>query len=112
VTLQPQWRAVMLAGFKGVTAEQAGTARGAFIGFPLGQHPVAGKTGTAQVTGKQATSVFTSFAPADDPTYVVDAFLEQAGYGAESAAPVVRRIYEGLFGMTPASSVTTSGGID
>jgi penicillin-binding protein 2 len=112
VTLQPQWRAAMLAGFKGVTAEQAGTARGAFIGFPLGQHPVAGKTGTAQVTGKQATSVFTSFAPADDPTYVVDAFLEQAGYGAESAAPVVRRIYEGLFGMTPASSVTTSGGID
>jgi penicillin-binding protein 2 len=112
VTLQPQWRAAMLAGFKGVTSEQAGTARGAFIGFPLGQHPVAGKTGTAQVTGKQATSVFTSFAPADDPTYVVDAFLEQAGYGAESAAPVVRRIYEGLFGMTPASSVTTSGGVD
>ncbi len=97
VDLPPQWRAPMLAGFQGAVADPAGTAHGAFTGFPLAQFPVAGKTGTAQVAGKQPTSVFTSFAPATSPRYVVDAFLEQAGYGADAAAPVVRRIYDGLF---------------
>jgi hypothetical protein len=28
---------------------------------------------------------------------VVDAFIEDAGYGASVAAPVVREIYDGLF---------------
>jgi penicillin-binding protein 2 len=97
VDLPPQWRAPMLAGFEGVVADPAGTAHAAFAGFPLDQIPVAGKTGTAQVTGKQPTSVFASFAPATNPQYVVDAVLEEAGYGADAAAPVVRRIYDGLF---------------
>ena len=60
---------------------------------------IAGKTGTAQVQGKQPTSVFASFAPATNPQFVVDAFLEQSGYGADAAAPVVRRIYDGLFSL-------------
>jgi penicillin-binding protein 2 len=59
---------------------------------------IAGKTGTAQVNApKQNTSVFTSFAPASNPQFVVDAFMEQAGYGASVAAPVVREIYDALF---------------
>jgi penicillin-binding protein 2 len=99
VNLPPQWHNPMLTGFKGVVANPSGTAYAAFTGFPLAQFPVAGKTGTAQVTGKQPTSVFASFAPADNPQYVVDAFLEQSGYGAAAAAPTVRRIYEGLFGQ-------------
>jgi penicillin-binding protein 2 len=102
----------MLAGFEGVVANPAGTAHGAFVGFPLGQYPIAGKTGTAQVQGKQATSVFASFAPAANPQYVVDAFLEQAGYGADAAAPVVRRIYEGLFGLPVQPVVPVKTGVD
>src|SRR4029079_18307601 len=35
-----------------------GTARTAFAGFPLASYPVAGKTGTAEVFGKQTTSWF------------------------------------------------------
>jgi penicillin-binding protein 2 len=105
VDLPPQWRAPMLAGFEGVVGDPAGTAHAAFSGFPLAQFPIAGKTGTAQVAGKQPTSVFTSFAPATNPQFVVDAFLEQAGYGADAAAPVVRRIYDGLFNQ-PLQPVT------
>ena len=89
----------VLQGLEGVVADPKGTASAAFAGFPLGKIPIAGKTGTAQVQGKQATSVFASFAPANSPQYVVDAFLEQSGYGADAAAPVVRRIYDGLFGQ-------------
>ncbi len=70
---------------------------------------IAGKTGTAQVNApRQDTSVFTSFAPATSPRFVVDAFMEDAGYGASVAAPVVREIYDGLFNF-PLQPVTYSG---
>jgi penicillin-binding protein 2 len=112
VNLPPQWRDPMLAGFQGVVANPSGTAYAAFAGFPLSQFPIAGKTGTAQVTGKQPTSVFSSFAPAGNPQYVVDAFLEQSGYGAAAAAPTVRRIYEGLFGQPLAPVAGPNAGVD
>lgn len=121
-------RAVMLSGFEGVTADPSGTGYYAFQGFPLSQYPVAGKTGTAQVGSNfsqvgwpkyiQDTSVFTSFAPATDPHFVVDAFFAQAGYGASVAAPSVCQEYLTLFGFkkgAPAAacdggSTTVSGG--
>jgi len=105
VPLAPGDHAAMLAGFEGVVAGGGGTARTAFLGFPLGRFPIAGKTGTAQVTGKQDTSVFTGFAPADNPRYAVTVFEEQAGFGARGAAPVARRIFEGIIGLAPGPSV-------
>ena len=100
VSLQPAWRAAMLQGFTGVVNSPFGTAYGVFAHTPLATADIAGKTGTAQVNApRQDTSVFTSFAPATDPHYVVDAFVEDAGYGASVAAPVVREIYDGLYGL-------------
>jgi len=81
----------------GVTTH--GTASLAFSGFPLGSIPVAGKTGTAEVVPRQPTSWFAAMAPAGDPKYVVVAMVEQGGHGATTAAPIVRRILEGLFGL-------------
>jgi penicillin-binding protein 2 len=77
----------------------SGTAAGAFIGFPLSSVPVAGKTGTAEVQGKQPHSWFAAAAPANQPEYVVVAVVEEGGHGSEVAAPIVRRILEGLFGL-------------
>ncbi|HJV09108.1 MAG TPA: FtsW/RodA/SpoVE family cell cycle protein, partial [Acidimicrobiales bacterium] len=57
----------ILYGFAGVVSDPSGTAFGAFSGFPLAQFPVAGKTGTAEVNGKQDTSLFTAYAPANAP---------------------------------------------
>ncbi len=102
----------MLAGFQGVVASGDGTAHAAFAGFPLTQYPVAGKTGTAQVQGKDPTSLFVSFAPANNPQFVVEAVMEESGYGADAAAPVVRRIYDGLFNLTPGQVVIGLGGKD
>jgi penicillin-binding protein 2 len=71
----------------------------AFQGFPLDKVPVAGKTGTAEVFGKQDTSWFASWAPANKPKYVVVGMMEQAGLGSQAAAPMARKVYEGLFGV-------------
>jgi penicillin-binding protein 2 len=76
-----------------------GTAAGAFAGFPLNKVCVAGKTGTAQIMGKNATSVFASFAPCQNPKYVVIVMLPNSGYGADAAAPAVRQIWDGIYGL-------------
>jgi penicillin-binding protein 2 len=76
-----------------------GTAAGAFGGFPLNQVCVAGKTGTAQLFGKNATSVFASFGPCDNPKYVVLVMVPDSGYGADVAAPAVRQIWDGIYGL-------------
>ena len=77
--------AYMRSALAGVVTQ--GTAAGAFGGFPLGQVCVAGKTGTAAVAGKNATSVFASFAPCNNPQFVVVVMLPNSGYGADAAAP-------------------------
>jgi penicillin-binding protein 2 len=76
-----------------------GTAAGAFGGFPLNRVCVAGKTGTAQIEGKNATSVFASFAPCQNPQFVVVVMLPNSGYGADAAAPAVREIWDGIYGL-------------
>ncbi|GLX03081.1 penicillin-binding protein 2 [Microbispora sp. NBRC 16548] len=76
-----------------------GTAAGAFRGFPMNIVKVGGKTGTAEVYGKEDTSWFASFAPADNPRLVTVVMVAQGGFGASTAAPAVRRIWEGIFGL-------------
>jgi penicillin-binding protein 2 len=77
----------------------SGTAASAFAGFPLDKVCVEGKTGTAQVFGNLATSVFASFAPCDDPKYVVVVMIPNSGYGADVSAPAVRQIWDGIYGL-------------
>lgn len=76
-----------------------GTARGAFAGYPYGQVPIAGKTGTAEVNGKHDTSWFASFGPVGDPRYAVVVMVEQGGTGGSVAAPAVRQIWDGIYGL-------------
>jgi penicillin-binding protein 2 len=91
-----------------------GTAAGAFGGFPLNNGRgrglcVAGKTGTAQLFGKNATSVFASFAPCDHPRYVVLVMVPDSGYGADVAAPAVRQIWDGIYGLEGHKAAVPSG---
>jgi penicillin-binding protein 2 len=72
-----------------------GTARGPFAGFPLDEHPIAAKTGTGEVFGKQTTSWFASF----DDRYAVVVMVEQGGTGASTSGPAVRAIYEAIYGL-------------
>jgi penicillin-binding protein 2 len=97
-------RDTILSGLTGVVSGKGGTAVGAFGGFPPGL--VGGKTGTAQVQGKQSTSLFVGMTPAAAPKYIVLAVVEEGGYGAETAAPIVRRIMQGLNGLPQTPVVT------
>lgn len=90
-----------------------GTAQSAFVGFPLSEVPVAGKTGTAFRGDQfQDTSWFASMVPANDPQYVVVAMVEQAGFGSDVAAPLVRRMIETMYGIEPGGQIITQTGQD
>jgi penicillin-binding protein 2 len=81
----------------------SGTGAGAFAGFPVA---ISGKTGTAQVFGRNAngslkadTSWFASYGPTENPRYAVVMMVSQGGFGASVSGVGVRKIYETLFGV-------------
>ena len=75
----------------------------AFDGSPI-KTEIGGKTGTAEVYGKQDTSWFASWGPmaagqpASKAKFVVVGMIEQAGLGSSAAAPMVRKVFEGMLG--------------
>ncbi|MCX6442478.1 MAG: penicillin-binding transpeptidase domain-containing protein, partial [Actinobacteria bacterium] len=81
----------------------SGTGAGAFNSFPI---PISGKTGTAQVFGrnpngsaKADTSWFASYGPTNKPRFVVVMMVSQGGFGASVSGVGTRKIYETLFGV-------------
>lgn len=73
----------------------SGTLAWRFGGFPLDRVPVRGKTGSAEVYGKQSTSWVATYTP----DYVVVMMVSQGGTGSGTSGPAVRRIYEALYGV-------------
>ncbi|MGI9621885.1 MAG: penicillin-binding protein 2 [Acidimicrobiales bacterium] len=98
------FRAPIDAGLAGVTTfgpddeDRAGTARKAFEDFPHDQWSVSGKTGTSekQRPGRVIadSALFAGFGPMPNPEYVAVAILEEAGFGGDHAAPIVRKIFQ------------------
>ncbi len=74
-----------------------GTAMEAFAGFPLNLYPVAAKTGTSEVLGKQNFSWFASFSPIQEPNFVVVVMVEEGGSGSGVAAKIAKQIYEYIY---------------
>jgi penicillin-binding protein 2 len=103
-------RETLLAGFTGVAEDPKGTAAQVFAGFPKGM--VAGKTGTAQVEGKQSTAWFVGMTPAAQPRFIVLAMVEEGGYGAQTAAPIARAVLQQLNGIpvTPVVNIAPPSG--
>jgi penicillin-binding protein 2 len=86
----------ILAGLEGVISNPKGTAYADFEGFPANWN-LAGKTGTATNPGQdEPNSWFVAFGPNPNPQYLVLAVIDQGGYGAEAAAPLVRNIFDYL----------------
>ncbi len=99
VPLPPSTYNAILTGLEGVVRSgttPVGTAYSTFQGFPLSRFPIAGKTGTATVGNLQPTGLFVGFGPVGAPRYVVAVIIDQAGYGASTAAPVARQIFDYL----------------
>ncbi len=75
---------------------------------------VAGKTGTAQTVVRseaahgQEHAWFVAYAPATDPQVVVVVLVERGGRGGQVAAPIARRIFQGIF-LEKVAMVEASG---
>ena len=104
LTAKPENIAVIRNALVGVNLE--GTSAAAFRGAP---YTSGGKTGTAQVVQiKQGEkynasqtderhrdhALFTAYAPADNPKIAIAMIVENAGFGAQNAAPIARRAFD------------------
>ena len=72
-----------------------GTLAWKFGGFPLDKVQLRGKTGSAEVYGKQSTSWVATY----DKDYVVVMMITQGGTGSGTSGPAVRKIWENLYGI-------------
>jgi penicillin-binding protein 2 len=104
VPIKPEHLAVIRNAMVGVNRE--GTSAAAFRGA---EYVAGGKTGTAQVVGLKADekysaskiaehlrdhALFIAYAPAEDPRIAVALVVENAGFGAQAAAPIARRVFD------------------
>ncbi len=97
VSISPANYQAMLQGFEGVVSNPHGTAYQDFQGFPANWN-LAGKTGTASnQAGEEPNSWFVAFGPNPNPQYLVVAVIDQGGYGADAAAPLVRNIFNYIY---------------
>ena len=96
------------------TVHGAGTATNIRQGLT---YLIAGKTGTAQVVSRRGQAaldprslpmnlrhrgLFIAYAPADAPTIAIAIAIEGGGYGADSAAPIARKVFDAwLLGKMP-----------
>ncbi|MCW2848824.1 MAG: Peptidoglycan glycosyltransferase [Marmoricola sp.] len=72
-----------------------GTLAWKFGGFPLDKVQLRGKTGSAEVYGKQSTSWVATYTK----DYVVIMVITQGGTGSGTSGPAVRKIWENLYGI-------------
>jgi penicillin-binding protein 2 len=106
LTLKPEHVEVIRRALQGVTQE--GTSTRIFAGAPYAS---GGKTGTAQAVGirqgqkydaaklaehQRDHSLYMAMAPVEAPTVALAVVVENAGFGAEAAAPIARRVFDYL----------------
>ncbi len=103
----------------GVDSDKDGTGAGAFAGAG---YTSGGKTGTAQVYSLKGAKyvegktkedlrdhgLFIVFAPADHPKIALAVVVEHGGFGAQSAAPIARKVLDYyLLGKLPPAPAAT-----
>jgi penicillin-binding protein 2 len=108
VRIDPSYRSTILEGLHQAAQGPEGTGTDIFGDFPI---DIAGKTGTAERVGYGDQSWFAALSPYPDPRIVTIATVEEGGFGAESAAPVVLDILEALYDEQ-ASEVSSAGGTE
>jgi penicillin-binding protein 2 len=94
VKIDPTYRAAIMEGLHEAAQAPGGTSAPIFEAFPI---EIAGKTGTAERPGHGNQSWYASLAPYPNPRIVTVLTIEEGGFGAESAAPAVKQIFEAYF---------------
>lgn len=114
ITRSPQHLQVVREGMIRTVHGPGGTARVISYNLP---YLIAGKTGTAQVISRRGNvsldprklpmhlrhrALFVGYAPAENPTIALAVVVEGGGYGASTAAPIARKIFDAwLLGKMP-----------
>jgi penicillin-binding protein 2 len=109
IKISPETRTSILEGLHGAASAPGGTSTPVFQDFPI---PIAGKTGTAEHVGKPDQSWYVALAPYPNPRYVVAVTDEAGGFGADTAAPMARRILAALFDVKESGLVQGGGAPD
>ncbi|WP_027008370.1 penicillin-binding transpeptidase domain-containing protein [Conexibacter woesei] len=110
VRIDPAYRAAIMQGLSEAANKDGGTSKAVWDqGWPRSRYPIFGKTGTAErfygpaaVELDQSWYVGYSYAgnPKHKPILVV-CTVEKGGFGAATAAPIVRLIMSKWFGVSP-----------
>jgi penicillin-binding protein 2 len=98
VHLNPSDLSLVMAGIHDAASQPGGTSFDVWSGWDQSQHPVYGKTGTAQREPLEDQSWYMCYIGDPHRPIVIAVTVEQGGFGAETAAPVARLMASKWFG--------------
>jgi penicillin-binding protein 2 len=81
---------LVMEGIHEATSQPGGTSFDVWNGWDQAQHPVYGKTGTAQHTNQEDQSWYMCYVADPKRPIVIAVTVERGGFGAETAAPIAR----------------------
>lgn len=97
VKFDPANQQAILDGLKLAAEGPNGTSTDVFKDWPNDKYPIYGKTGTAERQPKADQSWYAAYVPSETKPIVVVATVEEGGFGADTAAPIVRQILSKYF---------------
>jgi penicillin-binding protein 2 len=89
----------VMQGIHEAASSPGGTSAEVWAGWNQTAHPVYGKTGTAQHTGKEDQAWYMCYIGDSKRPIVLAVTVEQGGFGAETAAPIARLMASEWFGQ-------------
>ncbi len=98
VHLNDSYLSDVMQGIHEAASEPGGTSADVWAGWNQTEHPVYGKTGTAEHAGKEDQSWYMCYVGDPKRPIVLAVTVEQGGFGAETAAPIARLLAAQWFG--------------
>jgi penicillin-binding protein 2 len=91
---------LVMEGIHEAASQPGGTSADVWAGWNQAEHPVYGKTGTAEHLGQEDQSWYMSYLPDSKRPIVLAVTVQQGGFGAETAAPIARLMAAQWFGKS------------
>ena len=98
VHLNDEDLSLVMEGIHDAASEPGGTSADVWTGWDQQEHPVYGKTGTAEHVSQEDQSWYMCYVGDPNRPIVIAVTVEQGGFGAETAAPIARLIASQWFG--------------
>jgi penicillin-binding protein 2 len=99
VHLNSEDLSLVMEGIHEAASQPGGTSAEVWAGWNQSAHPVFGKTGTAQHTGREDQSWYMCYIGDPKHPIVIAVEVEEGGFGAETAAPIARLMASQYFGV-------------